>query len=116
MGSCHSPAGDSEAQLTHAVQQSRGLLEEGRHLGTLVHRALDRQEAAVQLVNQTHVDHVAERKDKEFIWSGQGKKLCKSAMMKPNITIIRYTIIMPVEHVSEDHKWPGRAHLNLVVI
>lgn len=35
-------------------------MEEGGHLGALVHRALDRQEAAVQLINQTHVYHIAE--------------------------------------------------------
>lgn len=35
-------------------------MEEGGHLGALVHWALDRQEAAVQLVNQTHVHHITE--------------------------------------------------------
>lgn len=54
-----SPSSDDEAQLADAVQQSRGVLEEGGHLGTLVHGSLDGQEAAVQLVNQTHVHHVA---------------------------------------------------------
>lgn len=35
-----SPSGDDEAQLAHAVQQRRGLLEERRHLGVVVHGAL----------------------------------------------------------------------------
>lgn len=55
----HSPSGHDEAQLAHAVQQRRGLLEERRHLGVLVHGTLHRQEAAVQLVDQAHVYHVA---------------------------------------------------------
>lgn len=59
-----SPSSHGETELTHAVQQSRGLLEESRHLGTLVHWTLDRQEAPIQLVNQTHVHHIAGRREK----------------------------------------------------
>lgn len=55
----HLPAGDGEAELAHAVQQRGCLLQEGGHLGALVHGALDGQEAAVELVDQAHVHHVA---------------------------------------------------------
>lgn len=53
------PSRYDKAQGTQSVQQSRGLLEESRHLRVLVDGTLDRQEAPVQLVNQTHVNHVA---------------------------------------------------------
>lgn len=59
-----SPPGYNKTQLAHAVQQGRSLLEESGHLGVLVYRALDRQEAPVQLVNQTHVHNVAARNTK----------------------------------------------------
>lgn len=41
------------------------MLEESGHLGVVVYRALDRQEASVQFVDQTHVHNIAERKRKE---------------------------------------------------
>ena len=65
-----SPCCYDKTQLAHAVQQSRRLLEEGRHLGVLVDRTLDRQEAPVQLVNQTHVYYVAARNtcDRNMQW------------------------------------------------
>ena len=58
-GGEHSPGRHGEAQPAVAVQHGRGLLQECRHLGALVDGPLHRQEAAVQLVNQAHVDHVA---------------------------------------------------------
>lgn len=56
----HLPAGHGEAEFAHGIQQRGSLLQEGGHLGTLVHRALDGQEAAIELIDQAHVHHVAE--------------------------------------------------------
>lgn len=57
------------------MQQGWGLLEESGHLGVVVYRALDRQEAPVQFVNQTHVHNIAERsreEEKQNIWWSLG--------------------------------------------
>lgn len=51
------------------------MLEESGHLGVVVYRALDRQEAPVQFVDQTHVHNIAERnreEEKENIWWSLG--------------------------------------------
>ena len=61
----HSPAGDSKAEFACGVQQCCRLLQESGHLGTLIHGALDIQEAALEFIHQAHVNHVAERDKRE---------------------------------------------------
>lgn len=57
---CHLPAVHGKTQLAHGMEESCSLLQKGRHFRTLIDRALHRQEAAIQLVNHTHIHHIAE--------------------------------------------------------
>lgn len=61
------PGGDGPAQRAGALQESRGVLQQGGQPGALLHRALHRQEAAAQLVNQTGAHHVAACEEKRVI-------------------------------------------------
>lgn len=77
------------------MEQGWGLLEESRHLGVFVHRALDRQETPVQLVNQTHVYDIAEK---------ETRKVEKQAVFSCYMTSCNSLRDTSVKRSSNSHK------------
>lgn len=60
------PSGDSKAQCADSMQEFCSMLQKRGHLGVLVHWALHWEEAAMKLVDQTYVHHIAGCREKRM--------------------------------------------------